>query len=183
MYVSQERLSQLSIAVLLMYVMIFANGVKSIVGCNIRHALSNNYLVQHLTAFLILLFFIVITTKETDQGGFSKNFVFSIVVYLWFAMLTRIRVEMFLFVLVLLLTAYALGKNNRDAPESNTKNTKNEYYQAILAGLAAFITIASFLHFTYTNMAKHGESFDWQTFIMKPPKCRQCKMSATGKCV
>jgi hypothetical protein len=187
MYVSQERLKQLSIAVLLMYVMIFSNGVKSIVGCNIRHALTNNFMIQHLMAFLILLFFIVVTTKETNQGGFGKNVVFSVIVYIWFAMLTRIRIEMFLLVLVLLLVAYALGKMEAEEPtgehERLKHNTTNqmEIYQVVLAVFAVFITVASFMHYTYSKMTQHGNAFSWERFFTKAPKCSQCKMK--GKCV
>jgi hypothetical protein len=181
MYVSQELLKQLSIAVLLMYVMIFSNGVKSIVGCNIRHALSNNFMVQHLMAFLILLFFIVVTTKETNQGKLGQNFVFSVIVYIWFAMLTRIRIEMFLLVLVLLLVAYALGKIETTDERKRIKNNTN---QMVLAIFALSITVASFMHYTYSKMEKHGSKFSWERFITKPPKCYQCKMKGiAGKCV
>ncbi len=188
MYLSNQRLAQLSVAVLLMYVMIFSNGVKSIVGCNIRHALSTNFLVQHLTAFLILLFFIVVTTKETNQGSFAKNFVFSVLVYIWFAMLTRVRIEMFLVVLILLLIAYALGTNNMDEnkmeeTESHEIIKREQRYQITLVVLSLLITVSSFAHYIYSKMTRYGKAYSWQKFLTKPPKCKLCKMSLVGSCV
>jgi len=179
MYESHDRLGQMSIALLLMYVMIFSNGIKSIVGCNIRHALSNNMIMQHITAFVILLFFIVITTRETNQGAFGKNLAFSIVVYLWFVMLTRVQAGTFLLVLVILLIAYAIGKF---VPITEDKQRKIQSYQAALTIVAVSITIVSFIHYIHDIKAKHAESFRWHKFISQPPKCKQCKLRS-GKCV
>lgn len=189
MFVYQERLAQLSIAVLLMYVMIFSNGMKAIVGCNIRHALSHNVIMQHLTAFIILLFFIVITTKETNQGAFGKNVVFSILVYAWFAMLTRVRVITFLLVLVLLLIAYAIGKFGQDARYNDVdqalqaKHRNIQYYQALLTIVAALITTVSFVQYIHDKKMRYGDSFRWRKFFSEPPRCKACAMVGRNKCV
>ena len=185
MYVPQERLAQLATAVLLMYVMIFSNGMKSIVGCNIRHALTNNFIIQHIIAFVILLFFIVITTKETNQGALGKNLIFSIMVYIWFAMLTRVRVETFVFVLILLLAAYAIGKfaARDNKPDSKKQKVQTaQKLQALLTVVAVLTTMVAFIQYIQHKKTKYGEAFRWHMFFTKPPKCRQCKV-INSKCV
>ena len=174
MYLQDERLAQLSVAVLLMYVVIFSNSMGTVVGCNIKHALRNNVLLQHLVAFLILLFFIVITTKETNQGGLLANFGFSVLVYAWFSMMTRMPIEVFLVVLVMLLLAYAIGQKNVEQSDRERKNMiKN---QALITILAFCVTLIAFVVYSIEKKIKYGNQFSWVKFITKPPKCQQCKL-------
>lgn len=175
MYLQDERLAQLSVAVLLMYVVIFSNSMGTIVGCNIKHALKNNFLLQHLVAFLILLFFIVITTKETNQGGLLANFGFSVLVYLWFSMMTRMPIQVFIVVLVMLLLAYAIGqKNVKHTDRRERDNTTRN--QALITILAFSLTLVAFIMYTIEKKIKYGKQFSWVKFVTKPPKCQQCKL-------
>jgi hydrogenase-4 membrane subunit HyfE len=174
MYLQDERLAQLSVAVLLMYVVIFSNSMGTIVGCNIKHALRNNFLLQHLVAFLILLFFIVITTKETNQGGLLANFGFSVLVYVWFSMMTRMPIQVFLLVLMMLLLAYAIGQKNVKQSDRERKNTTKQ--QALITILAFSLTLIAFVVYSIEKKIKYGKQFSLVKFLTNPPKCQQCKL-------
>jgi uncharacterized membrane protein len=174
MYLQDERLAQLSVAVLLMYVVIFSNSMGTIVGCNIKHALKNKFLLQHLVAFLILLFFIVITTKETNQGGLMANFGFSVLVYVWFSMMTRMPIQVFLIVLIMLLLGYAIGQKNVEQSDRERKNTTK--HQALITMLAFSVTLIAFVAYTIEKKLKYRQQFSLIKFLTKPPKCQQCKL-------
>lgn len=169
-------LKYMAIAVVLFYMMLLSNDMKGIVGCNVHHAIQHNPWLQHLTAFTVLYFLVILAFPQTFSGALRYSFVLCLAVYVWFIVIARLPFSMFALVIVMLLGSYmaSIHAERKDSQPAETARAM----QNALAYSAAAITVVAFALYALEKRKKHGVHFSWAKLFINPPRCKACKVGA-----
>lgn len=163
-------------AVGLLGLTIGANFTGDLFGCGIKKELTENPIVKHGMAYLLLLFFVVLTNKDAFVGDAKdgqwvtldllKN---TLLVYAAFLAFTKCTFNTSVLIVVVLLFIMLLNieKSNKD---DDTKDKIADYkHYAMIVGVGALV------YGLFSNLMKqyndHREDFSLYKFFIGTTKC------------
>jgi len=165
-------------AVVLFYMMLVSNDMNGVVGCNVHHTIKRNPLLQHLTAFVVLYFLVILAFPQTFKGALHHSFLLCLAVYAWFFIIARLPFSMFALVILLLLGSYLFSLHSQREDLEERRRKRAVALQNLLAYSAVSVTIVAFVLYVIEKRAKHGTHFSWAKLFINPPKCKACKMGS-----
>jgi len=162
------------LSILSLYLLIFCNFTKELVGCKLTYLLDTNIYFKHIIAFILLLFLIILIDEENIKKSIFVNLIFAIIIYIFFLISTRINYIFIIIILILLLCIYILDKISLKEKENNNK-INYDYYQKIEIILIILVTITIIIGFIKYMIEKYNEynkNFSLLTFIFGTLKCK-----------
>ncbi len=172
----------MAVAVVLFYMMLVSNDMNGVVGCNVHHTIKRNPLLQHLTAFIVLYFLVILAFPQTFKGALRHSFFLCLAVYAWFFIIARLPFSMFALIILLLLGSYMFSLHAQREELEERRRQRAVALQNTLAYSAVGVTIAAFVLYVIEKRAKHGAHFSWAKLFVNPPKCKACKMGGKKGC-
>lgn len=169
-------MSEFANAIGLLTLTIGANFTGDLFGCGVKKQLTDSPIAKHSMAFLLLLFFVVLTNKDAflkdaaenswiTMGLLSKT----LIAYLGFVAFTKCTFDISVVVIGILLFVLFMDieKNNKD---EKVKADINRYkYYAMLAGLGALSY--GLLSNYYKQSTEHAADFTLYKFFLGTTKC------------
>ena len=141
-----------------LYLLIASAALYSIFASPIRDMLEKNLLVKHFLGYLTLLFFIVLT------GAVEVNYIqavfFTVFVYIWFVMTTKLSINYWLLTILILGGLYAI-QMYKQTEEDLTHKEKKLLSELEYIGTAAgfLVTLVGFVTYYLTKKGEAGSSF------------------------
>jgi uncharacterized membrane protein len=154
-----------------------ANFTGDLFGCGIKRELTENPLVKHFVAYLLLLFFVVLTNKDSFINGQADNSWVTLkllfntfLVYLLFIAFTKCTFGISVFVIAVLLFIMMMNieEGNKTDPKIKADIADYKYY-AIVAGIGA--VVYGLISNASKQMQDHGADFTWYKFFLGTTRC------------
>jgi hypothetical protein len=138
----------------IMFMIIFGGNCADFVPCNINRMIKNSVISKHFIAFNILLFS-VFTPGDESNVTFFDALNRSIIIYLWFLMITKVNRYFFCTIMVLVMVIFLLSK-----VKSDSVITMN-----VLLSITFLTTIIGFGKFFLKKLRQYGDGFSYFNFI------------------
>jgi small-conductance mechanosensitive channel len=134
-------------SVFLLILLISGGFLTDIFPHRLRNVINNNLQLKHLFAFMILLFFIVLsdTGNTTNSDNFFQLFYKSILLYIFFILLIKIEPRFFVAIIILLIITYIITIRLTNIEKAQTQNTMIEYNILSIVSNVLFVCIISLL--------------------------------------
>ncbi len=167
------NISKIIVSVFALYLLIFCNFTKELIGCKFNYLLDTNIYYKHLIAFILLLFLIILIDEENINKNLLYNIGLAIIIYILFIISTRINHLLIIIILGILLIIYILDKSAEKEKETNINlyNTY-KYYQLILIIIVIILMIIGFIYYLYEKYMEYDKKFSILTFIFGTLKCK-----------
>lgn len=169
-------MSEFANAIGLLTLTIGANFTGDLFGCGVKKELTNNPIAKHGMAFLLLLFFVVLTNKDaflkdaTENSWITLNLMSkTLIAYIGFIAFTKCTFDVSIIVIVILLFVLFMDieKSNKD---QKTKEQIDTYkYYAMLTGLG--VLAYGVIMYYNKQVTEHGADFTWYRFLLGTTKC------------
>lgn len=141
-----------------LYLLIGSAALYSIFSSPIRDMLEKNLLVKHILGYLTLLFFIVLTGAE--QINYIQAVTFTVFVYLWFVMTTKLSLSYWLLSIFILGGLYALQMYKQTEEDlTHKEKTFLSEIEYIGTGVGFLVTVIGFTSNYLSKKEKHKDAF------------------------
>ena len=184
--ITKQDLNNLPKGLLLIFLAISGGFLLETLGCRFRELLSNNMFAKYLFVFFIIYFTVNFTASVSTSP--TKLLVLSVLVWLFFVLLSRNNIVFTLIVLVLLITLFTINNyidyyKNLLANETD-ENKKKKYselidkldkaYLNIEVGTLTLLVIGFVVYFgqKYKEYKNKEGGFKLITFIFGNVSCR-----------
>ena len=158
------RLFMPGFSIFALYLLIGSAALYSIFAAPIRELLEKNLLVKHILGYLTLLFFIVLS--QAVNVNYPQTILFSIFVYLWFVMTTKLSVSYWTLTIFILGSLYAIQmykQTEEDLTHKEKKLLSNVEY--IGTGVGFLVTLVGFVKYYLEKRNTHGNGFRVYNFF------------------
>lgn len=160
--------SDISNNVFILYMLIGANFLANLFGCEIQQLLTNSMVMKHIVGFMTMLFFVVIVDKTNMPP--AKKMANTLMYYFVFLLTTRMDIKWWTPFVLILCATYVLGIF-KDAEPDKEKKKMYEETQKKMTLVNAFILLVGVLVYIGRKRAEYKGSFDWVTFLIGKPNC------------
>lgn len=165
--------TKIVLSVLSLYLLIFCNFTKELVGCKLTHILDTNIYCKHLIAFILLLFLIILIDEENTKNNILSNIFIAITIYILFIISTRLNIIYITIILILLLVIFVIDKISKNEKETNNERYENyKKLEIILIILTILIIIIGFTSYAITKYHEYDKNFSILTFIFGTLTCK-----------
>ncbi len=147
-----------------LYLLIASAALYSIFASPIRNMLENNLVVKHILGYLTMLFFIVLTGAE--EVNYIQAVLFTVFVYLWFVMTTKLSLRYWLLAIMILGGLYAIQIYKQT--EENLRHKEKEFISEIEyigTGVGFTVTLVGFISYYLSKKEKHKDAFKLYHFF------------------
>lgn len=153
-----------------------ANFTGDLFGCGIKKELVTNPLAKHGMAYLLLLFFVILTNKDSFLKGSEDNawitfdlLYKTIIAYIGFIAFTKCPFNISVMVIVILLFVLfmEIEKGNKD---DKTKDSI-EVYKKYAVGLGVGLLVYGVYQYYNKQVIDHAQDFTWYKFALGTTKC------------
>jgi hypothetical protein len=175
-------------SVFLLVLIIAGSFIVELFPCRLQRLFTNSMYLKHICAFFTLVFFIVITSPIKSK---KHIFIKSILVYIFFVLVTKTHPYFFLIILFLLAFCYiiALQKEDLDTNEKETINeeeiTKNnkiiDNVIFLIYVIVFILTIIGILIYMGEKKIEFKNDFSYNYFFFGVPKCRNDPIKVSMK--
>jgi hypothetical protein len=166
-------IKKIVLSIFALYLLIFCNFTKELIGCKLNYILDTNIYYKHFVAFILLLFLIVLIDEENINKNVLYNIGLAIIIYILFIISNRIHYLLIFIILCLLLSIYILDKSAEKEKETNINLYNNyKYYQLILIIILLLLIFIGFIHYLYNKYYEYNSKFSFLTFIFGNLKCK-----------
>lgn len=147
-----------------LYLLIASAALYSIFAAPIRDLLENNLLVKHILGYLTMLFFVVLNAAE--DVNYIQATLFTVFVYLWFVMTTKLSLSYWILAITILGGLYAL-QMYKQTEENLTHKEKKFLTDIEYAGTVVgfLVTVFGFVSYYYSKVDKHKNGFRFHHFF------------------
>lgn len=169
-----ESVSNVSLAIMAFYLVVFCNFTAETLGCNLQYILRTNIYAKHIVSIVLMLFLVIfVNPKEADKDIIVKIGL-SIVVYFWFLITCRCPLFIMIIVLILLMVIYIINatKSRYENENNNVKASQVDRLQKIIAIIAFVFSIIGFLMYLFEKYYEYGDEFSIVKFITGDVLCR-----------
>jgi hypothetical protein len=141
-----------------LYLLIASAALYSIFASPIRDMLEKNLIVKHLLGYLTMLFFVVLTGAV--EINYLQAVLFTVFVYLWFVMTTKLSLNYWLFTILILGALYALQMYKQTEEDLTHKEKKIiSEIEYIGTGVGFLVTLVGFVTYYLTKKGEAGSAF------------------------
>jgi len=169
-------MSEYANALGLLALTIGANFTGDLFGCGFKKELTNDPLAKHGMAYLLLLFFVVLTNKDQFMKGVADNqwvtfeLLFkALLMYGGFIAFTKCTYGISILVLLILLFIMFMNIEESNKSEETRANiSQYKYYATVIAVVAVTYGLFSNMSKQYND---HYEDFSLYKFFLGTTKC------------
>lgn len=166
--------------VFILILIISANTLLPLFPCKFQLLLRDNMLMKHLFAFITMVFFVVLTAPLDDK----KNIILkSILLYIFFVLVTKTDYIFFIIILILLTISYllVLYKTDKKTNENKTDDELVIYdnYLYVLYFLIIILTVFGVLLYMGEKKIEYRRKFKYSHFFYGKPMCREFSPSVS----
>ncbi len=141
-----------------LYLLIGSAALYSIFAAPIRDMLENNLLVKHILGYLTLLFFVVLS--QAVEVDYPSTILFTVFVYLWFVMTTKLSLSYWILTIFILGSLYAIQMYKQTQEDLTHKEKKIlSDVEYVGTGIGFVVTVIGFVKYYFEKSAKHGNGF------------------------
>ena len=145
-------------------IIICGNYFGELLPCRIQKKLKTSMVVKYVFLFLSLFFLVLYSTEDK----ILKNFYQTIVIFIFFILLSRNTYTFFLLNFFLLFIIYVLFLEENELKEN--KNIKLSIN--ILISICSFFIIIGFILYLFEKKRKFKKKFNFKTFLLGKPICK-----------
>ena len=145
-------------------IIICGNYFGELLPCRIQKKLKTSMVVKYVFLFLSLFFLVLYSTEDK----ILKNFYQTIVIFIFFILLSRNTYTFFLLNFFLLFIIYVLFLEENELKEN--KNIKLSIN--ILISICSFFIIIGFILYLFEKKRKFKKKFNLKTFLLGKPICK-----------
>jgi len=167
-------ISDISMPLFALYLLIFCNFNKETLGCRLIQLLDNNMYVKHLMTFLLLFFLVVLIDPKNSDKNLLHNFGLSIMIYILFIITSRVSLPIMIIIVILLVVIYIISNIAKKKKEENKEDEYKRYKLAQNIIFIILMTLALFGIILYgiEKSEEYKGNFSFLTFIFGNPVCR-----------
>lgn len=165
----------------LIYLIISGGYLSNTLGCKVQKLFQENMLIKHIIG-LFTTYFLVILADAPKNFTNKETIVFSVFVYFWFFMTTKMQVYFWIPMILLMMLAYCIYSYMKQAYDDNTKvehlavhQEKKilEPIQTICLFTSIILTVIGVLVYYGEKKIEYGTQFDPWIFWAGKPECRE----------
>lgn len=145
-------------------IIICGNYFGELLPCRIQKKLKTSMVVKYVFLFLSLFFLVLYSTEDK----ILKNFYQTLVIFIFFILLSRNTYTFFLLNFFLLFIIYVLFLEENELKEN--KNIKLSIN--ILISICSFFIIIGFILYLFEKKRKFKKKFNFKTFLLGKPICK-----------
>lgn len=159
----QSDITNLSNGLLLFYIAIATNFIADLYSKPLRKFLKDNRFMHHIIGYLVLLYSISYTTFRTD---WMNVFLFTLIMYIWFILTTKMDLIFTLLVVVCLAVGFILNTHLTEHTDAqDTEINKLRKYEKYIMYAAIGITLIGTGKFLIEKYTKFGSNFSVVKFL------------------
>lgn len=141
-----------------LYLLIASAALYPIFASPIRDMLEKNLAVKHILGYLTLLFFIVLTGAV--EVNYIQTVLFTLFVYIWFVMTTKLSLTYWLFTILILGSLYAIQMYKQTEEDLTHKEKKFiSEIEYIGTGVGFVVTLVGFVSYYLSKKGEAGNAF------------------------
>ena len=166
-----ERISEVKYiplySIFLLFVTICGNFLSEILPCRFQKMIKTSMLIRYLFVFLTLFFLIV----SISNSNIFKNFIQTIVIFIWFCFLIRNSYPFFIINLFLLFFIYLLSIKELGLINEGKNIKIIEIVNNILITICFFLTIIGFFLNLWKRKIQFKNKFNLRRFFFGDSYC------------
>ena len=154
---------------------ISANFTGDLFGCGYKKTLENP-IVKHIVAFLLLIFFIVLTSKDQFINPDNKDKLITIqllksalLIYSSFLVISKTDFGISIAILCILASIMLMNIEKENKSENTKKNI--EKYIDVSTYIAILLGIFGFIKYYQRQKLEHADDFTMYKFLLGTTKC------------
>jgi hypothetical protein len=151
---------------------VLCNFVPELLSCKMR-SLMNNMVAKHFVGLLLMFFLVIMLDPENADNNIYYNIIASVIIYIWFLLVTRCEVYIVIIILIIFLITYILQKRRDRYTEKDKEYQRIIKAQAILSTIAILLTIIGFILYLIEKRREYGKTFSMIKFIVGVKNCRE----------
>lgn len=166
--------SNLALSVVAFYMIICANYLKELFGCQLQDILSNSMVSKHILGFILLVFLVVQVHPENTHLKLPQILGISVSVYVWFLFTTKVHYLFTLATIIILLSIHIIdsAKMRNIADENHAKVVHFTRIQTTLIVIAVVSNAIGFGMYWVEKRKEYKGAFNVVDFMLGKPKCR-----------
>ena len=172
-----SRIHSLTKGVFLLLLAVCGNFVAETLGCNTHELLKTNMFAKHIYGFMILYFTISFTSND-DAPDPKRNLIAAALVYGFFIMFTRMRLNITIWAFFVLMILYLLSEfityytSHPDKVSHDRMNTLTDIQQTLYF-LLPIIVLYGFSVYIFDEYKVNGKNTTkWLNLIFGVPRCK-----------
>lgn len=172
-----SKIHSLTKGVFLLLLAVSGNFVAETLGCNTHELLKTNMFAKHILVFMILYFTISFTSND-DAPDPKRNLIAAALVYGFFIMFTRMRLNITIWAFFVLMILYLLSEFITYYTSHPGKVPPNRMeiltdIQKTLYVLLPIIVLYGFIVYMYDQYRVNGKNkTKWLNLIFGVPRCK-----------
>lgn len=169
-----SQISDNAFALFVLYLVISSNFLAPLFSCRLQQHIEGNMLFRHILGFLTLTFFVVLASK-TKPLTFAQVMGLSGFFYLWFLLTTRMYIEFWFLMILLVGGIYLIHLYQSDlTSDTPTKEEEERFTLAkqILAAAAGLVTFVGFFIYLGEKKIEYKNRFSYWDFFLGTPSCK-----------
>jgi hypothetical protein len=167
------------------YLIISSNFMINLFGCRIQYLFTHNMYLRHLLGFFVVYFFVSLDEPSSIIPLHpTKRMLFSLLVYIWFLITTRMSITFWIPFIVLLTLVYVVQiykeyETKQKTPD-DVKIERMRKAQLYILGFVGLLTIIGFIHYLGGKKYEYGNKFSYRRFIFEKPSCNDHALHMNG---
>ncbi len=161
----------------LVYLVISGNYLGNLFGCRVQQMFSETIWLKHLLG-LFTTYFLIILAAPPDDFTHIETLVFSVVIYGWFFLTTKMHVSFWIPMILLVMMAYCIyvylkqRSGQKDIEKETTQTKLLTAVQNASIVLAGILTLIGVVVYYGEKKIEYGKSFDTSVFWQGHTVCK-----------
>ena len=164
----------------ILYLVISNNFLSELLNCKVQHTLKHNMVYKHLLGFLTLYFFItLISRSETHPSNIGYRIGFTLIIYLFFIISTRIAFRFWFLFIISIGIVYIIDLFKQEEKKKHKHKRNNRLIELFdkvqkgLIGIASLLMLIGFITYIGEKKSEYGTQFQWRTFFFGKSICKR----------
>jgi hypothetical protein len=162
---------ELTKSLFLLFLVVCGNYIGELLGCQTQKLLSDNMYAKHITLVCLIFFTInLIGDTKLHPVEVAQK---SVLLWLFYLILTKMNVQVTLVVLCLLFTLYVFDEYQSYLDESKEDYDKEQYetYKLYLQYAIMMIMVFGFITYYMKQRKEHRKDFNLVSFLVGTSQC------------
>lgn len=162
--------------IFVLYLVISSNFLAQLFSCQLQYILNNSMLAKHFLGYMTLLFFVVLSSGDTQST--SEALLYSLIIYIIFWFSTRISTEYFIVFIILTAAMYIIHLYQK---ESGVQVSRRLQIVKNILQISMFVVlVVGFFFYIIEKKVEYRKKFSFKTFILGKPICKNKSPKMTG---
>lgn len=154
--------------VFVLYLIISSNFLAQLFPCRLQHLLNNSMIAKHFAGYMTLLFFVVLSSGDTQST--SKALLYSLWIYILFWISTRVAFEYLLVFLLLTANLYIIHLYQKESGGQISRRL--EITQDIIRSFMMVVLAVGLVFYWMEKKLEYKKDFSTMAFILGKPVCK-----------